>query len=273
MNICREWDGWRYTGGISGDAKMSVTWQVFSLLEARVVYETTTEGYAQHEEGTLEGDYLLIADAFAAAAANLAADRRFHDVLVAGAAPVSAANTPAPIAIPVAPRFAGGVEGNILRIDRAVVTVLLGNGHASAFFVTPTLLLTNHHVAGNRAQVRIRLSDGSEAIGRLLRSDAARDIALVEIDTPLAAALPLRTSLPARAEVVYAVGSPDDTGLAGTITRGIVSQIRTDERGLDWIQADVTIHPGSSGGPLLDANGNVIGIAAARPRGSISSCR
>jgi S1-C subfamily serine protease len=138
----------------------------------------------------------------------------------------------------------------------------LGNGHGSGFFITPTLLLTNHHVAGNRDRVRIRLSDGTEAIGEVIRSDAARDIAIVEFSEPLADPLPLRTSLPARAESVYAIGSPDDTGLAGTVTRGIVSQIRTDERGLEWIQADVTVHGGNSGGPLLDEAGNVVGLAS-----------
>ena len=265
MNVCNEWDGWRHTGAISGDAKMTVTWQVFSLLEGRVVHETTTEGYARHEDGTLEGDYFLIADAFAAAAGNLAADSRFHTLLAATAAPAAAepANADAtPIAVPVASPFVGGIENNIDPIDRAVVTILLGNGHGSGFFITPTLLLTNHHVAGNRDRVRIRLNDGSEAIGRVIRTDAARDVAIVEFDAPLTDPLPLRTTLPARAETVYAVGSPDDTGLAGTITRGIVSQIRTDERKLDWIQADVTVHAGSSGGPLLDEAGNVVGIAA-----------
>ncbi len=267
MNVCQEWDGWRYTGAISGDAKMTVTWQVFSLLEGRVVHETTTEGYSRHEEGTLEGDYFLIADAFAAAAGNLAADRGFHQILSDGAAPeidavVAIQQAAAPIVVPVVPGFAGGVEANIDPIDRAVVTILLGDGHGSGFFITPTLLLTNHHVAGNRERVRIRLSDGTEAIGRVIRSDAARDVAIVEFETPLAEPLPLRTTLPARAESVYAIGSPDDTGLAGTITRGIVSQIRTDERGLRWIQADVTVHAGSSGGPLLDEAGNVVGIAS-----------
>jgi hypothetical protein len=265
MNVCNEWDGWRHTGAISGDAKMTVTWQVFSLLEGRVVHETTTDGYAKHEDGTLEGDYYLIADAFAAAAGNLAADSRFHELLAAIAVPAAvepAVAAATPISVPVAPAFAGGVENNVDPIDRAVVTILLGNGHGSGFFITPTLLLTNHHVAGNRDRVRIRLSDGSETIGRVIRTDAARDVAIVEIEAPLATPLPLRASLPARAETVYAVGSPDDTGLAGTITRGIVSQIRTDERGLDWIQADVTVHAGSSGGPLLDAAGNVVGIAA-----------
>lgn len=268
MNVCREWDGFfvTYTGGISGDAKMGVTWQVFSLLEGRVVYETKTEGYVNHEEGTPEGDYLLIVDAFAAAAGNLAADPNFHRILSEEASVTSASLTvrdaSTPIVVPLAPSFVGGVEGNIDPIDRAVVTVLLGDGHGSGFFITPTLLLTNHHVAGNRDRVRIRLSDGTEAIGEVIRSDAARDIAIVEFAEPLADPLPLRTSLPARAESVYAIGSPDDTGLAGTVTRGIVSQIRTDERGLDWIQADVTIHAGSSGGPLLDEAGNVVGLAS-----------
>jgi serine protease Do len=266
MNVCQEWDGWRYTGAISGDAKMAVTWQIFSLLEGRVVYETKTEGYVEHEEGSLEGDYLLIVDAFAAAAGNLAADARFHALLAEDASVVDAASTASvatsPIAVPLVPAFVGGVAGNIDPIDRAVVTILLGNGHGSGFFITPTLLLTNHHVAGNRERVRVRLSEGTEAIGQVIRSDPVRDVAIVEFDKPLAAPLPLRLSLPARAESVYAVGSPDDTGLAGTVTRGIVSQIRTDERGIDWIQADVTVHGGNSGGPLLDEDGNVVGITS-----------
>jgi len=264
MNICRESDGYSYSGGISGDARISVTWQVFSLLEARVVYETMTEGYTKHEESTLEGDYLMIADAFAAAAANLAADKRFHALLAEDTLPAADTESAAlsPMQVATSPPLAGGVENNILKIDRAVVTILLGDGHGSGFFITPALLLTNHHVAGNRDRVRVRLNDGSEVIGRVVRSDAARDVALVEVDEALAGALPLRIGLPNRAETVYAVGSPDDTGLAGTITRGIVSQVRTDERGLDWIQADVDIHPGSSGGPLLDEAGNVVGIAA-----------
>ena len=268
MNVCREWDGFfvTYTGGIRGDAKMSVTWQVFSLLEGRVVYETKTEGYVEHEDGTPEGDYLLIVDAFAAAAGNLAADTRFHAILAEGSSVIDAASaapvSTTPIAVPLVPSFVGGVGGNIDPIDRAVVTVLLGDGHGSGFFITPTLLLTNHHVAGNRDRVRVRLSDGTEAIGQVIRSDPARDVALVEFEEPLAQPLPLRLSLPARAESVYAVGSPDDTGLAGTVTRGIVSQIRTDERGIDWIQADVTVHGGNSGGPLLDEDGNVVGITS-----------
>ncbi len=266
MNVCQEWDGWRYTGAISGDAKMTVTWQIFSLLEGRVVHEAVTEGYSRHEEGTLDGDYFLIADAFAAAAGNLAADTRFHAILTEGSSVIDAASaTPVamlPIAVPMVPAFVGDVEANIDPIDRAVVTILLGNGHGSGFFITPTLLLTNHHVAGNRDRVRIRLSDGSESIGQVIRSDPVRDVAIVEFDKPLAAPLPLRLSLPARAESVYAVGSPDDTGLAGTVTRGIVSQIRTDERGIDWIQADVTVHGGNSGGPLLDQDGNVVGITS-----------
>ena len=266
MNVCQEWDRGQYTGAISGDAKMTVTWQVFSLLEGRVVHEAVTEGYSRHEEGALDGDYFLIADAFAAAAGNLAANTRFHAILTEGSPVIDAASaTPVAtslIRVPVVPAFVGGVEGNIDPIDRAVVTILLGDGHGSGFFITPTLLLTNHHVAGNRDRVRIRLSDGTEAIGQVLRSDPVRDVALVEFEEPLAAPLPLRLSLPTRAESVYAVGSPDDTGLAGTVTRGIVSQIRTDERGIDWIQADVTVHGGNSGGPLLDEDGNVVGITS-----------
>jgi serine protease Do len=68
----------------------------------------------------------------------------------------------------------------------------------------------------------------------------------------------------------YASGAPLDAALSGTITKGIVSAIRRDDDGTLWIQADVDVQPGNSGGPLLDGSGNVIGITSfgLQPEGS-----
>lgn len=67
---------------------------------------------------------------------------------------------------------------------------------------------------------------------------------------------------------VFAVGAPGDAKLAGTVTRGIVSAIRSVTPGgveLTMIQSGAIVHPGTSGGPLLDAAGNVAGIAVSAP--------
>ena len=64
---------------------------------------------------------------------------------------------------------------------------------------------------------------------------------------------------------VYAVGTPISESLKTTVTKGIISAIRTDKTSeLEFIQADVSISPGNSGGPLFNAKGEVIGISAAK---------
>jgi S1-C subfamily serine protease len=87
---------------------------------------------------------------------------------------------------------------------------------------------------------------------------------MVQIPLRVPSYLPVRAERPNTLERVYAVGTPLRESLRSTVTTGVVSAIRTDGRtGLSRIQADVAISPGNSGGPLLDENGNVIGIAVA----------
>ena len=140
-------------------------------------------------------------------------------------------------------------------------TLFSGTGQGSGFFVAPDLILTNDHVALNAKRVKVVLINGATAYATTLRSDPARDVALLRIEGGAYTPLPLRLEPVALTEEVYAVGSPLDPSLAGTVTRGIVSQIKDNEYGQPLIQADASIQHGSSGGPLLDAKGNVIGIS------------
>lgn len=147
------------------------------------------------------------------------------------------------------------------RVEATVVTVITGSGHGSGFFIAPNLVLTNHHVALDAERLKVRLINGTEVLATTLRSDKRRDVALLQIENGEFMPLPIRARPVALTEEVYAVGSPFDETLAGSVTRGIVSQIQRDEHGLQLIQADATIQRGSSGGPLLDAEGNVVGIS------------
>lgn len=86
-------------------------------------------------------------------------------------------------------------------------------------------------------------------------------VALVRVSGVAVKGLPVRRdSLDIGAEV-YAVGSPIDPTLSATVSKGIVSAYRADN-GIEWIQSDVTVMGGSSGGPLLDSSGNVVGITS-----------
>ena len=69
----------------------------------------------------------------------------------------------------------------------------------------------------------------------------------------------MRTAAPQVGEEVYALGSPYGQTLSGTLTRGVLSARRVLE-GVAYLQSDVAINPGSSGGPLIDAQGRVLGI-------------
>jgi S1-C subfamily serine protease len=95
----------------------------------------------------------------------------------------------------------------------------------------------------------------------VVRTDPVRDVALIKVAETNLPALPLRLKTsPNVGDEVYAIGTPRLEYLDVTVTRGIVSAYR-DEGGLKYIQSDVQIHPGNSGGPLIDKEGNVVGIS------------
>jgi S1-C subfamily serine protease len=129
------------------------------------------------------------------------------------------------------------------------------------------LLLTAAHVVGDSETVTVRLTDGTPLSAKVLGRDRARDVAVLQIKrTGLRAAklaLGVRTHV---GDIAVAIGSP--FGLEETVTAGVVSGIgRTLETAggaVDAIQTDASINPGSSGGPLADREGRVIGINVAK---------
>jgi serine protease Do len=136
-----------------------------------------------------------------------------------------------------------------------------GSGAGSGLiWASDGLIVTNAHVAAGRA--RVVLPGGRALDGRLLAWDPERDLAALAIDANGLATAEIRDSDTARVgELVVAVGAP--LGLAGTVTVGVIHAIapsRSARRG--FIQADLRLAPGNSGGPMADARGRVIGINA-----------
>jgi S1-C subfamily serine protease len=127
-------------------------------------------------------------------------------------------------------------------------------------------VLTNYHVvegAANRG-IEVMLSNKRRYAAKVVGVDKAHDLALLQIDAPDLQPVTLADSANlAVGQKVYAIGNP--FGLSGTMTRGIISSIRSirSESGApieDAIQTDAAINPGNSGGPLLNSRGEVIGI-------------
>lgn len=146
----------------------------------------------------------------------------------------------------------------------SVATVFAGEAIGSAFLVsTEGYALTNQHVVGDAQRVRVRWSDGTESVGEVVRSDRRRDVALIKVEPGPRSPLPLRSGHAQLVEAVFAIGTPLDAKLQGSVTKGIVSAAREYE-GLSYIQSDVTVNPGNSGGPLLDEKGSILGITVLR---------
>jgi serine protease Do len=144
-------------------------------------------------------------------------------------------------------------------------TVLLqpagGRGNGSGVLWDPSgLVVTNAHVARG-AQALVMLWDGREVEARVEARDPRRDLAALRVNADgLAAAIIGDSSRVRAGEVAIAVGNP--WGFLGAMTVGVVQAVGA-LHGLGarpWVQSDVILAPGNSGGPLADANGRVIGI-------------
>jgi len=136
-------------------------------------------------------------------------------------------------------------------------------GIGSGFIVSPDgYILTNAHVVDGAKQVQVKLTDRREFNAKVVGTDARSDIALIKIE---ASGLPVARIGNSRdlkvGEWVVAVGAP--FGFENSVTAGIVSAISRSLGGesyVPFIQTDVAVNPGNSGGPLFDLDGNVVGI-------------
>jgi serine protease Do len=134
-------------------------------------------------------------------------------------------------------------------------------GVGSGFIIESNgLILTNAHVVEGATTIYVMLTDKREFKAKLLGLDKRTDVAVVKIDARDLPKLPLGDSSKVRVgEWVLAIGSP--FGLENTVTAGIVSAKSRDTGDyLPFIQTDVAVNPGNSGGPLLNTAGQVIGI-------------
>ncbi|MFB2891627.1 S1C family serine protease [Aerosakkonemataceae cyanobacterium BLCC-F50] len=141
----------------------------------------------------------------------------------------------------------------------AFVTINAGSSSGSGTIVRADgLVLTNEHVVrgARRGIVIVVANNGDRYRGRVLATDVANDLALIQLETnnrfpviPLAESSGIQVG-----QRVYAIGSP--FGLSGTLTTGILSRIGRNGD----LQTDASLNPGNSGGPLLNSQGQLIGV-------------
>lgn len=167
-----------------------------------------------------------------------------------------------------------GVVSIVTTVDRSRLGALpprrQESGAGSGFVVDDRgFVVTNDHVVDGATNLRVIFSDGSTASAKVVGQDPGDDLAVIKVDVSADRLHPLSLGDSSSVEVgqlVIAIGNPFD--LHNSVTSGIVSAVGRSRPSVNgrsitnMIQTDAPVNPGNSGGPLLDEQGNVVGIIA-----------
>ena len=184
-------------------------------------------------------------------------------------------STPTPTTEPTAtprptPRPTPTTEEVVRRVSQSVVQVETREGTGSGFVINAQGdVITNAHVVGKGRSATVHLQDGRSLDGTVVGLDEYLDIAYIRLSGGrgnFRTAQLGNSDRTATGQEVMAIGHPLNAGPgdAPTVTRGIISAIRTDSTGAKWLQTDAPVNPGNSGGPLINRAGQVIGVVTSR---------
>ncbi len=244
---------------------LAIQWQLFDAQHKRLRYAQRVTGYAGAADTATAGVFTAFSDALK----RLLATTEF--VAQVSPPPTRPTLIPAlarvapqpPLTCPAAPAFE--LPRDLEAVLQRVVTIQSGTSHGSGVIISPDgHVLTAEHVISGLPHTEVRLRSTILLQAEVLHADAHQDMALLKLPGRDYPCLPLR--LRDRAPVgvpIYAIGTPFETELASSVTQGIVSAYRQED-GVNYLQTDAGINPGSSGGPLVDATGRVVAIVSSK---------
>ena len=248
--------------GNYSESTLTIEWQLYDVFRELVVHKGTTQGYGR-QQGIGSA---CIQTAFLSSLDNLLADSNFVSLLrkthgketderseYSETIKIAACHSEKEIALPK----------DLETVLSSVIVIQAGQAIGSGVLISSDgWALTAAHVVSGIEDVLVRLRSGIELKATISRIDTKQDVALIRLPGRGYPCLALAANeVPNIGSDLFAVGAPAGEELAFSVTKGIVSGFREWE-GKRYIQTDAALSPGNSGGPLLSANGLVIGIVS-----------
>lgn len=253
---------WGIRNNAPTELGLDVEWQVYDTRSRKIAYTVTTRGYRK-ETGTFAQS---MQGAFRESFRALLALQAFSDAVSINKSPAEKDQFEA-MQLNVPAKTALALPADMNKALTSVFTIHAGATHGTGFFVTANgYALTAAHVVSGLETVTIKLSSGIELEAKVVRSSPAADTALLKVQGTGFAALSLGENAPGAGTDVFVLGTPLSDELAKSVSRGVVSGTRKvgDE---ELIQTDAAVNPGNSGGPMLNAQGEVMGVVSQKLAG------
>lgn len=144
--------------------------------------------------------------------------------------------------------------------NKACVTIITDRGHGSGVIIDKSgLVVSAYHVVEGVNRIEVKFTEGMVLDAEVLAHNEKSDVVLLKISGSGFRALPVNLTDIAIGEDVVTIGTPHSVDLGQSVSRGMISGKRQNENEI-VIQADISVSPGNSGGPLLNENGEVVGI-------------
>jgi S1-C subfamily serine protease len=240
---------------------LEVRWTVFDVVRDEVVFEWTNVGYSDRgERNKIEEDLKVCLDD---ATISLLHNEEFKLLSM-----TSEVRREAGVAQELVKPETKTFENNISMVEsstKSALTIVTSFGHGSGFIISEEgYALTSQHVVSGSEECQVVFNNGFKLNAKVIAFDTKSDVALLKIDGSGFDALPLMSEGKVKAgEEVITIGTPASLKLGQTVTKGVVSGEREIEE-MHYVQTDVSISPGNSGGALINSKGEVIAIITAK---------
>ena len=254
-------------GTITSKTTITIEWQVFDRTLNKVVLKGESKGIDESKYASESSSGPLLA-AYGDALTNFLKSGSLYEMVKGSAQEPTSAKTDAPdstvattlVRSITLPAFENS-PAMIQYATQSCVTISTDAGHGSGVIISDKgLILTAAHVVDGINRLQIVFASGIELEAKVLKQDETHDIALLQVVGSGYKPLPLGKGMTlGLGEEIVTIGTPGDLELGQSVSKGILSGKRKHEE-IVYLQTDLAVSPGNSGGPLLNSKGEIIGI-------------